>query len=67
MSHDESSLRLRHMPDHAKEAGDSVKGKTRHDLDTDRMLNLPLARLLEILGEAAARVPPTIRASLGVT
>ena len=33
------------------------KGKTRADLDTDRPLNLSLVRLLEIVGEAASRVP----------
>ena len=34
-----------------------AKGKTRADLDSDRMLNLSLVRLLEIVGEAANRVP----------
>ena len=31
------------------------------DLDTDRMLNLALVRLIEIIGEAAARVPNEFR------
>ncbi len=35
-----------------------VEGRTRADLDSDRMLNLAVVRLLEILGEAANRVPP---------
>jgi len=34
-----------------------VRGKTRADLDQDRQLNLALVRLLETIGEAAARVP----------
>lgn len=32
-------------------------GKSRADLDTDRKLNLSLVRLLEVVGEAAGRVP----------
>jgi uncharacterized protein with HEPN domain len=41
------------MLDHAKEASELVKDKTRADLDSDRLLNLALVRLLEIVGEAA--------------
>ena len=33
----------------------------RADLDRDRKLNLALVRLLEIIGEAAARVTPEVR------
>ncbi len=53
--------RLRHMVDHAKEAVAMVEGKGRTDLDRDRQLNLALVRLLEIVGEAASRVPEDIR------
>jgi uncharacterized protein with HEPN domain len=45
------------MLDHAKEAVVMVHGRTRADLDADRQLNLPLVRLLEIVAEAAGRVP----------
>ena len=38
------------------------RAKTRADLDTDRPLNLSLVRLLEIVGEAASRVPVSERA-----
>ncbi|GAH87264.1 unnamed protein product [marine sediment metagenome] len=48
---------MRHMLDHASEAVAMVQGKTRSDLDTDRQLNLSLVRLLEIVGEAAGRIP----------
>jgi len=34
-----------------------TKGKTRAALDKDRQLNLALVRLLEIIGEAASRIP----------
>lgn len=46
-----------HMLDHAREAMALVQGKTRADLDADRLLNLALVRLLEIIGEAANRIP----------
>jgi uncharacterized protein with HEPN domain len=45
------------MLDHALEAVAMVEGKTRADLDKDRQLNLALVRLLEIIGEAATRIP----------
>ena len=57
MSHHEGLVRLRHMLDHAREAVAMARGKTRADLDADRQLNLSLVRLVEIVGEAAARVP----------
>ncbi|MBZ0252038.1 MAG: DUF86 domain-containing protein [Candidatus Methylomirabilis sp.] len=53
---------LHHMRDHAREAVDMARGRTRADLDEDRSLNLSLVRLLEIVGEAAGRVPPERRA-----
>jgi uncharacterized protein with HEPN domain len=45
------------MLEHAREAMDMSRGTVRADLDSDRKLNLSLVRLLEILGEAANRVP----------
>lgn len=47
----------RHMLAHAREALTLTRGKTRADLDSDRLLNLALVRLIEIIGEAANRVP----------
>jgi uncharacterized protein with HEPN domain len=57
----ESSIPLRHMLDHAREAYALVQNKSREDLDADRLLNLALVRLLEIIGEAASRVHPEER------
>ena len=57
MSQHNTSVSLRHMLNHALEAVAMVKGKTRTDLDKDRQLNLALVRLLEIIGEAATRIP----------
>lgn len=53
--------RLRHMVDHADEALQLTLDKTRVDLETDRVLGLALVRLLEIVGEAAARVSDEVR------
>lgn len=53
---------LRHMPYHATEASGFARGRTRADLDANRLLNLALTRLLEIVGEAAGRVPEGMRA-----
>lgn len=39
-----------------------ARGASREDLDRDRKLDLSLTRLLEIIGEAAARLPPEERA-----
>jgi uncharacterized protein with HEPN domain len=49
-------LRLRHMLDAGREAVRFTQGKTRGDLDRDRVLALALVKLLEIVGEAASRV-----------
>jgi uncharacterized protein with HEPN domain len=50
------------MLEHAREAMQLVAGRNRSDLDTDRVLSLALVRLLEIVGEAAARVSSEARA-----
>ena len=50
-------VRLSHMLDHAREAIVLSEGRSRSDLDSDRLLNLALVRLLEVVGEAANRVP----------
>jgi uncharacterized protein with HEPN domain len=57
MTRRSNDIRLRHMMDHAREALALTQGKTRADLDSDRLLELALIRLLEVVGEAASRVP----------
>jgi uncharacterized protein with HEPN domain len=44
------------MRDAAREATSLIVGKVREDLDRDRLLNLGLIRLMEIVGEAGGRV-----------
>lgn len=62
MSWRDPEIPLRQILSHAIEAVQIVDGRTRADLDRDRMLNLALSRLLEIIGEAANRVPDEIQA-----
>src|SRR5579871_4147859 len=56
MTRHDDATRLQNMFDHAVEAARLAQGKTRADLDSDRLFNLAITRLLEIVGEAAARV-----------
>ena len=56
MTRHDDNIRLRHMLDHTREAITIIEGRHRADLDSDRLLELGLVRLVEIIGEAAARV-----------
>lgn len=57
MSKHDTEILLKQILSHAREAVEICKDKNRTDLDSDRLLNLALTRLLEIIGEAANRVP----------
>jgi len=56
-------IRLRHILDAGREAVAFSRNRSRDDLDKDRMLNLSLVRLLEIIGEAARGISPAFRAA----
>jgi uncharacterized protein with HEPN domain len=56
MSRRDDTVPMRHMLDHAREAVAFVRGKSRADPDHDRILQLALTRVIEIVGEAARRV-----------
>lgn len=59
----EASLtRIQHMLDYSREAVAMARGRSRADLDMDRMLELALTRLVQIVGEAAWFVPNNFRA-----
>ncbi len=45
--------RVQHMLDYSREAVEMVQRRSRDDFDMDRMLNLALTRLVELVGEAA--------------
>ena len=52
---------LRQMRDYAIEAIGFAAGRPRSDLDTDRMFQLALVRLVEVIGEASTRLPEELR------
>lgn len=60
----EDEVRIRHLTDAAKTAGQFVQGRERADLDEDEMLRLALTKLVEIVGEAAKQVTPSGRAEV---
>lgn len=53
--------RIEHMLEAVREAREFTDGRTRDDLANDRMFELALTRLVEILGEAAKHVSQPIR------
>lgn len=62
MTRHDDMIRLRHMPDHAKEAVDLIAGKDKTELQHNRVLELALIRLVEIVGEASAKVSSEMQA-----
>jgi len=57
----DDDVRLRHMLDYSREAILLARQWSRRDLATNRMLQLSLVRLVEIVGEAASRVSSETR------
>ncbi len=62
MTRRDPAVSLKQMLDYAQEALTLTKGKSQAEIEADRVLTLALTHLLEILGEAANRVPPEERA-----
>ena len=58
MTQHDDKIKLQHMLDHAKEAVALVQGKEKSDLQKNRLLELAATRLVEIVGEAAAKISP---------
>lgn len=52
------------MLDHAKEAVDLIAGKNKEELQQDRVLELALIRLVEIVGEASVKVSSGTQAKI---
>jgi uncharacterized protein with HEPN domain len=63
MSQHDDAVRLRHMLDAARKAVSLVAGKARSEVAADELAQLALARLLEIVGEAAGKVSPDCQAA----
>ncbi len=57
----EDRIRLRHMIDALESVDRFVTGRHREDLGTDEMLSFAIARALEVVGEAAARLSEETR------
>ena len=59
MQHD--LIRVRHMLAAAKEVMEFAAGKTRMDLEKDRLHMLAIIKSIEIIGEAASKVTKTFK------
>lgn len=57
-------VRIRHMADASREALGFCAGRSRADLDGDRMFARALVKAIEIVGEAASKVSGPTRAEL---
>ena len=58
MTEHDDIVRLQQMLEHAREAVAMIESKDRTNLQRERMLELSLIRLIEVVGEASARVTP---------
>jgi uncharacterized protein with HEPN domain len=61
MTQHDPFVSIRHMRDHAAEAISLLANKSLEELEIDRVLQLALVQLIEIVGEAANRVPADTR------
>ncbi len=52
----EHGVRLRHMIEAAESAAQFITGRSRSDLDSDRMLLFAVVRAIEVVGEAASKL-----------
>ncbi len=62
--HKDDRTRLRHMLEAVQEATAFARGRTREDLNRDRMLVLSLVKEIEIVGEAASQLSQEAREQL---
>ena len=61
MSRHDDGVSLRQMADHLEESIEVARGRSRVELDTDRLLALALLKLVEIVGEASTRVSDALK------
>lgn len=54
----EDRTRVLHMIEAAEAVAEFVSGRTRADVDADRMLLFAILRAIEVFGEAAGKVSP---------
>ena len=56
MTEHDDRLPMHQMLEHAREAVEIIRGRTRSELRTNRLLQLALVHLVQVVGEAATRV-----------
>jgi uncharacterized protein with HEPN domain len=56
MSEHDDRLPMYQMLEHAREAVEMIRGRSRAELSENRMLQLALVHLVQVVGEAASRV-----------
>lgn len=61
MSRHDPLLRVRHMLDYSREAVELLGNRSLEELQSNRVLQLALVQLIEIVGEAGSRVPDEVR------
>jgi uncharacterized protein with HEPN domain len=61
MTQHDPIVRMKHMRDHAREGVEMLGNRTLEQLRDDRVLQLALVQLVEIVGEAASRIPQATR------
>jgi uncharacterized protein with HEPN domain len=59
----EDRTRLVHMVEAAEDVSRFATGRTRSDLDTDRVLLFALVRGVEVFGEAASKISAAMKAA----
>jgi len=59
--HPHDLIRIRHMFEAANDALTFATDRQRSDLDTDRQLLLSIVKTIEIIGEAASKVSPSVQ------
>jgi uncharacterized protein with HEPN domain len=61
MARRDDGVILQQMIDYARETVALSRGRTRADLDNDRLFNLAMTRLLEVIGESAVQLSESTR------
>jgi uncharacterized protein with HEPN domain len=56
MTEHDDRLPMHQMLEHAREAVEMIRGRSRGEIRTNRMLQLALVHLVQVVGEAATRV-----------
>ncbi len=63
MTQHEARVRMQHMLSHATEAVELLGEREVEAVEANRTLQLALTRLVEVVGEAASKVSPDIKAA----